>query len=134
MAKTKAEPGPMGRPTTYSQELVEKGWDYVNGAWQETSKTVPSVVGLCRYINRSKSVVYEWQKQHPEFADILSALMELQEDLLKDGGLIGNFNSTIAKLFLTKHGYSDKSEVTQETKISFESLSDEELERIARGG
>ena len=59
--------------------------------------------------------------------------MELQEDLLKEGGLIGDFNSTIAKLFLTKHGYSDKQEIQQETKITFDQLSDEELERIVQG-
>jgi hypothetical protein len=31
--------------------------------------------------------------------------------LLIDGGLIGDFNPTITKLMLTKHGYSDKQEV-----------------------
>jgi hypothetical protein len=124
----------MGRPTTYDQEVVNKAWEYANGAWRDTSKTVPSIVGMCRYINRSKSIVYDWAKDpEKDFSDILSAIMETQEDLLKEGGLIGDFNSTIAKLFLTKHGYSDKQEIQQDTRITFEQLSDEDLERIANG-
>lgn len=124
----------MARPTTYSQEVIDKSWEYVNGAWEETSKTVPSVVGLCRHITRSKSIVYDWAKDpEKEFSDILSALMELQEDLLREKGLLKEFDSGLTKMFLTKHGYSDRQEITQETRLTVSGISDEELERIASG-
>jgi hypothetical protein len=121
----------MARPTKYSQEIVDQSWEYVNGEWETSSSTVPSVVGLCRYINRSKSIIYDWAKdEEKEFSDILSALMELQEDLLREKGLLKEFDSGLTKMFLTKHGYSDKQEVTQTTTHTFTQLSDEELERI----
>lgn len=124
-----------GRPTAYTDDVIEKAWSYVNGEWQNTSRTVPSVVGLCKHLNRGKSTIYDWAKDpEKQFSDILEALMETQEDLLRDGGLLGDFNPTLAKLFLTKHGYSDKQEVLQDTVISIQGMSDEELERIVTGG
>jgi hypothetical protein len=36
--------------------------------------------------------------------------MKLQESKLLNEGLKGNFNATITKLILTKHGYSDRIE------------------------
>ena len=124
----------MARPTNYNQELVDQAWGYVDGGWQEHSNTIPSVVGLCRVINRSKSTIYDWAKDPgKEFSDIVEALNELQEQILKEKGLLGDFNASITKLILTKHGYSDRQEVTQETKISFDQLSDEELEHIVQG-
>jgi predicted RNA-binding protein with PUA-like domain len=125
----------MARPTNYSQELVDKAWEYVDGGWESHSSTIPSVVGLCRVINRSKSTIYDWAKDpEKEFSDIVEALNELQEQILKEKGLLGDFNASITKLILTKHGYSDKTEVQQETKLSIEGLSDAELERIVTGG
>jgi hypothetical protein len=123
----------MARPTSYNEEIVDKSWDYVNGEWETLSSTVPSVVGLCRYINRSKSIIYDWQKdEDKEFSDILSALMELQEDLLREKGLLKEFDSSLTKMFLSKHGYSDKQEISQTTTHTFSQMSDEELERIVR--
>lgn len=123
----------MARPTSYNEEIVDKAWDYVNGEWETLSSTVPSVVGLCRYINRSKSIIYDWQKdEDKEFSDILSALMELQEDLLREKGLLKEFDSSLTKMFLSKHGYSDRQEISQTTTHTFSQMSDEELERIVR--
>lgn len=98
-----------GRPPEYTPELVKAAWAYVKG---ETYKVVPSVAGLCCEINIARSTAYEWAKDEAkEFSDILSAIATKQENLLLEKGLQGEFNSTITKLMLTKHGYSDKQEL-----------------------
>ncbi len=104
---------PAGRPTTWSKALEKKAWAYVNGGWEEQGDRTPSAVGLCGYINRSKTRIYEWAKdEDKQFRDILSAINEKQEAELLKFGLSGDFNSTITKLMLTKHGYHDKQDQT----------------------
>ena len=105
----------MGRPTKWSEEIEAKAWEYANGAWEGQGDAVPMVVGLCRYIERSKSIVYDWATHKDKnFSDILSQIAESQELTVFTRALKGEYNSTMAKLLLTKHGYSDKvdSEVT----------------------
>ena len=104
---------PAGRRTTWSKALEKKAWEYANGGWEEQGDRTPSVVGLCGYINRSKSIIYDWAKdKNKQFSDILSAINEKQEAELLKFGLSGDFNSTITKLMLTKHGYHDKQDQT----------------------
>lgn len=106
-----------GRPTKYSEEVLVKSLDYLAvfesekkpDGWREV---VPTVVGLCRFINRSKATVYDWQKHEDkkDFSDILCQIEELQHSYLVNGGLMGEYNPAITKMMLTKHGYSDKVE------------------------
>ena len=58
-----------------------------------------------------KSDVY-----HEEFHDIFEQLRAAQASQLIQNGLVNNYNSTITKLMLTKHGCNDKSEVDHTTK------------------
>lgn len=98
-----------GRPTSWSKELEEKAWEYINGQWKEEGHAVPMVVGLCSFIDRSSSVVYEWEKHDDkQFMDILKAIKDIQHLELFNKSLTGEYNSTMSKLMLTKHGYSDK--------------------------
>lgn len=98
-----------GRPTSWSKELEEKAWEYAGGAWREEGHAVPMVVGLCAFIERSSSVVYEWEKhEDKQFMDILKAIKDAQLLELFNKSLKGDYNPTMSKLMLTKHGYSDK--------------------------
>lgn len=109
-----------GRPTNHSEELEEQAWEYIKN-FREHGHTVPSVVGLCKVINRSKSIVYDWAKNKiGQFSDIIESIAESQEIELCNNGLKGDFNSTITKLMLTKHGYSDKQEIDQDTRLIVE--------------
>jgi len=99
----------MARPTTWSKELEEKAWEYVDGGWLDHGNKVPMVVGLCSYIERSQTVIYDWAKDEgKQFADIVKAIGEKQQEVLFDKSLIGDYNASMSKLMLTKHGYSDK--------------------------
>ena len=53
--------------------------------------------------------MYEWEKHDDkQFMDILKAIKDIQHLELFNKSLTGEYNSTMSKLMLTKHGYSDK--------------------------
>lgn len=99
---------PAGRPSLYNEDMLAKAQEYLNGGWQEAGDVMPMVESLALQLNVSRATVYNWSEQHPEFLDILDSLMAAQAKQLWNKGLIGDYNSTMAKLALTKHGYSDK--------------------------
>lgn len=103
-----------GRPTDYSQEVVEKTGQYLVEC--ESKNDLPSIAGLAIYLDCSRKTVYNWAEQNPEFLHILEKLLSTQEVKLINGGLKGFYNATISKLILTKHGYADKVESDHTTK------------------
>jgi hypothetical protein len=101
----------MARPTNMTDQVVEKAKDYVDN-YHKYGHAVPSVVGLCKAIDRARSTVYDWASQEDnEFSDILEAINENQELVTFNQALLGEYNASIAKLLLGKHGYTDKQEV-----------------------
>lgn len=105
-----------GRPTTYTEDMLEKAEAYASGRIP-ADELIPTVVGLCKAIGRSKSTVYGWKKDasKTEFLDILERIEENQHISLVNGGLGGTLNPTITKMMMTKHGYSDKAEIDHTT-------------------
>lgn len=119
-----------GRPTKYEGEItIKKVDEYLDTCVDEVEifdKTVgdksntyerilktniPSIAGLAIYFNVSKSTLYEWAKEYPEFSDSLDKVLRFQEHKLLNGGVSGTYNSTISKLILSSnHGYKEKTE------------------------
>jgi len=100
-----------GRPTDYTQDIANKAWEYVDN-YENHGHAIPSVVGLCKVLKRGKSTIYDWaQDEEKEFSDILAAINENQELVTFNKSLTGDYNPTIAKLLLGKHGYHDKQDV-----------------------
>ena len=75
---------------------------------------LPSIAGLAGYLKVSRETIYDWSSQPEkiEFSDIVGQVLIEQEQRLLSNGISGEYNSVIAKLVLTKHGYSDKQELT----------------------
>jgi len=102
---------PAGRPTIVTPELTAAAWHYVNGGWKDVNDPVPSIAGLACEINVHRETLRLWGKdQDSEFFGILCKIAEMQERELVKGGLSGGFNSSITKMMMTKHGYSDRVE------------------------
>lgn len=101
---------PVGRPTKYNDELQAKAEYYLLQGFEEQGDAVPSLAGLCCYLGVVRSTVYLWSETYPQFSDTLLAINEKQEAMLISGGLRGEMNSTITKLMMANHGYSDKVE------------------------
>jgi len=103
----------MGRPTSCTPEIEAAAWEYANGGWMNAVHAVPSVVGLCSVLNVAKSSIYDWAKRDDNnFSDILAHIKSEQELVTFNMSLTGEYNATIAKLLLGKHGYHDKQDQT----------------------
>jgi hypothetical protein len=131
-----------GRPTSYSEQILEDSWNYVKEFANDSGKgdtfkvQLPSIEGLALYLEISRSTLYLWQQEHKEFSDIIEVLQQKQAQVLINNGLSGAYNPTIAKVLLTKHGYTDKTEVNQKTtfkdeRIDPSKLTDDELRSLA---
>jgi hypothetical protein len=119
-----------GRPTAYSEEMLTKAREYIDSCQDDEIEReakqgqmvyklkakLPTKGGLARYLGVSRDTLYEWSSVHKEFSYIMEELGAEQEDRLINNGLSGDYNPTIAKVLLTKHGYHDKSEVDHTTK------------------
>jgi hypothetical protein len=138
-----------GRPTDYNDQVLKDSFGYIQSCEDSyitvgeaviKKVSVPTIEGLAMYLEVSRSTIYTWQKEHPEFLDIIETLLQKQITALINNGLAGNYNSTIAKVLLAKHGYTDKQEIDQKTehsgsithKIDHSKLSDEALREIAK--
>ena len=100
----------VGRPTKYNEALQAEADEYLFRL-EELGHVVPSRVGLCCYLGIDKSTSYEWEKIHTSFSNTLRAVETMQEHMTLNGGLSGGLNSTIVKLVLANHGYSDRNAI-----------------------
>lgn len=107
----------VGRPSELL-ETLEKAKKYLYGGYEAVGEVIPSVAGLACYCEKSRPNIYKYGEESEEFKYILDGILRLQESKLINEGLKGNFNSTIAKLILTKHGYSDKQELEHSGNIA----------------
>lgn len=134
----------VGRPTRLNADVLKQANEYISfflmtevereaigDKRKNIFEVVPSVAGLAIYLNIARSTLQLWEKSDNDFSGTLDRLKAVQEVLLVNGGLKGDLNSTITKLMLTNHGYSDK----QDIKMSVNPLSDlmDEIGNEARG-
>lgn len=119
-----------GRPSIYNETILEKAREYLELCQDEEvekSKSgrggnefveykikakLPTKGGLARYLGVSRDTLYEWSKEYKEFSYIMEELGAEQEDRLINMGLSGEYNPTISKVLLTKHGYREGQDVT----------------------
>ena len=106
----------VGRPTKYGDDIQAKADAYVDGGFIESGDVVPSRAGLALELRVSRETLTNWERVHPEFLGTLERLSWLQERISLNGGLKGELNSTIVKLLLANHGYSDRQEIDHTTK------------------
>ncbi len=114
-----------GHPTDFSKDMMKKakaylasckdkrvfkrvGRRYVSGL----DVRIPTRGGMAVALGVARDTLYEWAKVHKEFSDIMEELGSIQEGRLIENGLSGDYNSTIAKVLLTKHGYREGIEAT----------------------
>jgi hypothetical protein len=112
----------MARPTKLTKELTEKAATYIT----ETKMgglfygDLPTVAGLSIFLDVARDTLYEWAKLDTplgrEFSDTMERVSAEQEYKLIGKSLKGEYNSTISKLLLGNHGYSDRSEVKEKSE------------------
>ena len=111
------ERNPIGRPSKYNPELQALADQYIYD-FKDQGDVVPSQAGLCCWLGIARSTLQEWDKIHPDFSATLEAISVKQENLALNRSLDGGFNSTIAKLLLANHGYSDRQQIEHSEKVT----------------
>ena len=101
---------PAGRPSKLTPEAMEKAIDYINGGYEAAGDAFPSVVGMADILDVAVKTLYNWGDSNEEFLHILEKCNQRQHRLLLSNGIRGDFNPTICKLVLGKHGYHEKTE------------------------
>lgn len=117
-----------GRPTLYNEGILTQTLKYCQ-EYEQEGDVIPSIAGLAVYLGITRETIHTWVKEpdKAEFSYIIKGLLALQEKRLVGGGLDESYNSTIAKLILSKHGYSDSQRIEA---IVDSKLSDEEKVRL----
>jgi len=130
-----------GRPTSYSQEMLQKTKAYilsceeehevrykprlvvdgdkneiVNEPYIHYNPKIPTIEGLAYELKVNKTTIYEWENKFEEFSNVIDELRNKQASQLVNKGLSGQYNSTIAKVLLTKHGYREGADLTTNDK------------------
>jgi len=100
----------VGRPSKLTDEVLAAAAEYAGGGYIGHNEVIPTIEGLAACLSVARSSIYKWRDESTEFSDILEGILATQAKTLVNSGLMGDFNSTITKLMLTKHGYSDKIE------------------------
>ena len=106
---------PSGRLSKYNETMQNMADAYVDGGYVEHGDVVPSRAGLCIALGVSRETLTNWGRDNPIFLGTLGRLNDAQEKVSLTGGLTGQFNSTIVKLLLANHGYSDKQAIDHTT-------------------
>ncbi len=127
---------PAGRPTSYEKSLCEKAMAYIDSCedteeqvisgqsekatfyQQKIRVNLPTIEGLALYLKTHRDTLYEWEKVHPEFSDILAYLRQKQVVALINKGLSNDYNHTLVKVLLSKHGYTEKQETDMNIGIT----------------
>lgn len=101
----------MGRPTKYTKDIPQKLNEYIS-TYSQYGDIIPSAEGFACTIGIGRRTIYDWAGKHVEFSHMLDKLNAAQARAAISKGLTGDWNATIVKLLLSKHGYSDKHEIT----------------------
>lgn len=125
------ETNKVGRPSEYSLEIIKKTQEYIESCEDDEIQqtigmsakgtelfknkvvvNIPTIEGLAYYLKINRDTIYDWSKKFKEFSDIIEELKAKQANALINKGLSGDYNPTIAKVLLTKHGYREGIENT----------------------
>jgi hypothetical protein len=114
-----------GRPTIYNEEILKNTRKYISNCEDldedkdngiKAKVNLPTIEGLAYELKINKDTINEWRKDEDkkEFSVLIDELLAKQARQLVNCGLAGTYNSTIAKVLLTKHGYREGIENTGE--------------------
>lgn len=98
---------------------------------EKTTVKLPSKEGFADFLGVSRKSLYNWEKEHPEFAAALEKIHNEQLTRLVNRGLEGTYNPTIVKLLLShNHQMKERSDITSDDE-PINPYTDDQINRIA---
>ena len=126
MAKSKSNKSPKtkrgkskrkgGQPTKYKPEYATDEFldKYVQHC--KDNEELVSLCGLSVYLKVCEDTIQNWRKSHPEFFVPLRRIMQISKQMLINKGLVGDYNSVMAKMMLSaNHGMHETQKQENET-------------------
>ena len=110
---------PGGRPSKYTLDMPDRTRAYTRDYNKIYKHQIPTVCGLAGILGVTSRTIENWVKDEDkqEFFRTLGQLMDVQQQVLIDKGLVGEFNSVIDKLILSSnHGYKERTDKTSDDK------------------
>lgn len=98
-----------GRPSKYGPHVLDETEKYFTIDQAELPKLLPTIEGLAIKLGVHVDTIYEWEKVHPEFSELLKIARQVQKFVWVQNSLQGNYNSNFAKFYgMNTFGWSDK--------------------------
>jgi len=101
----------MARPTKLTQQILDDARTYLDENSTFMSTMLPTIEGLALYLHVHRDTLYAWRESDEAFSYILEELLQAQAQKLMQNGLQKRYDSGLARLLLSKHGYIEKTEV-----------------------
>lgn len=99
-----------GRPRTIDvEQLKQKALAYL----EKPEDFYTTIVNFAREAGISKRRLYELKEENADLAHILDRIVDRREDMLERNGLIGEYNSNLAKFALSQIGWTEKQEIKE---------------------
>ena len=105
---------PGGRPSQFSEEHIRLAQEYID-TWKELGDEVPQLAGLAEHCGICKDTRLKYEKVSEEFAVLCARVRLMQEKALINKGLARKADSSLCKLLLMKHGYTDRQQVDHQS-------------------
>lgn len=99
-------------PGMRKKVITEKGKKKVIYEKTRFRVNIPTIEELSLELNINVDTIYAWEKKHEEFSEVIERVRKTQAARLAKGGLAGDYNPTITKLMMHKHGWRDAQEIT----------------------
>lgn len=101
---------PWGRPSKFSEEMVQRVYDFINECLEIGRP--PFIERYCYMVGINVDTAVEWQKTYPSFSVAIKNLKETQRLMLQEGIYENSKQHGAGGIFLLKnnHNFKDKVE------------------------
>jgi hypothetical protein len=120
-----------GRPTKLTRTVKQKITDYLKWCNElvadiTKTKTFPTIFPtkehFCIKIGIHRDTMYQWVKEDKWFSDVYKHIESIHTYIVSGGAMNGKYNQSITKLFLSKQGYADETEIKHSGSMSITTM------------
>lgn len=89
------------------------------------NKGIPQMSAYARKIGVTVRTLENWAKKHKAFGEAYEQCLDKQQELLVNGGLVGDFNPRLVQFLMEARAQKDKKETKTEIVVRYERSEEE---------